>query len=436
MIAEPQSEPQTEPKTDAAAALLEQKRRYLVPCTYHFFERPPVFVRGEGAYLFDTAGKRYLDCVAGVSVLSVGHSHPEVVAAVRRQVGELAHTTSLFLTQPVLDLAERLAGYAPGDLTRSFFCASGSEANEGAALLAHLHTGHSEFLALDRGLHGRTKLGMSLTGLGFWRADGAPVGGVQHAPTPYCYRCPLKLKHPSCDLACAEAVESVIRLRTSGRVAAMVVEPVLGNGGLIVPPPGYFERLSEILKRHDILLIADEIQSGFGRTGKRFALEHWGVTPDVMTVAKALGGGLPIAAYLTRDDLAQSFTRPSASTFGGNLVSVAAALAVLTILERDRLEENAAQVGAHCLARLRELAHHHPAIGDVRGLGLMIGVELVDRDGNPDPVLADAVLERMKDDGVLVGKGGADRNVLAFHPPLIVTVEQMDEAVETLGRAL
>jgi 4-aminobutyrate aminotransferase-like enzyme len=421
-------------------AILEKKRRYLVPCTHHFYRRPPQIVRGSGAHLYDHEGRRYLDCFAGVSVLNVGHSHPEVVEAVRRQAGELAHTTSIYLQQPVVDLAERLAAYAGGGKTgalrRSFFCASGSEANEGAVLLAQLHTGRHELLALDRGLHGRTKLGMSLTGLGMWRADGAPVGGVHHAPAPYCYRCPLHLKYPGCGLACADEVERVVKLRTSGRVAAMIVEPVLGNGGLIVPPPGYFQRLREILDRYDILLIADEVQTGFGRTGRRFALEHWGVVPDVMTVAKALGGGLPIAAYVTRDDVASSFTRPSASTFGGNLVSCAAALAVLAILERERLEARAAETGAYFKARLDALRERFPAVGDVRGLGLMIGVELVADAGRPDPDLADEVLERLKDDGVLAGRTGADRNVLAFQPPLAIERRDVDEAVDKLERIL
>lgn len=426
-------------------ALLEKKRRWLVPCTHHFYRRPPQLVRGEGAWLFDHRGRRYLDGFSGVSVLNVGHSHPEVVEAVRRQVGELAHTTSIYLQQPVLDLAERLAGHVGAGqkqvpeaqrLRRSFFCASGSEANEGAALLAQLHTGKHELMALDRGLHGRTKLGMSLTGLGMWRADGSPVGGVHHAPTPYCYRCPLRLSYPGCDLACADAVEDVIRLRTSGRVAAMVVEPVLANGGLIVPPPGYFERLREVLDRYDVLLVADEIQTGFGRTGKRFAMEHWGVVPDVMTVAKALGGGLPIAAYVTRDDLAESFTRPSASTFGGNLVSCAAALAVLAILERERLEERAARLGRLLKGRLEAMRERFPAVGDVRGLGLMVGVEIVDRDGAPDPELTDEVLERLKDDGVLLGKTGAGRNVLALQPPLVIGEQEIEELTEKLERTL
>jgi 4-aminobutyrate aminotransferase-like enzyme len=417
-------------------ALLDKKRRFLFPALYHFYDEPPQIVRGSGQYLFDHEGKRYVDCFAGVSVLNVGHAHPEIVEAVSRQVGELAHTTTIYLTQPMVDLAERLAEFVPGALRRTFFCASGSEANEGAALLAQLTTGRHELLALDRSLHGRTKLGMSLTGLGMWRADGSPVGGVHHVPTPYCYRCPLRLTYPSCDLACADEVEEAIRLRTSGQVAAFFVEPILGNGGLIVPPPGYFERVREILDRHEILMVVDEVQTGFCRTGRRFGHQHWDAAPDVITVAKALGGGLPIAAFITRDELADGFTRPSASTFGGNLVSSAAALAVLAILERERLEERSAELGEHLKARLEELQSRCPAMGDVRGLGLMVGVEIVDADGGPAPVLVDRILESLKDDGVLLGKAGADRNVLAFQPPLIIEKEDLDEVVDKLERAL
>lgn len=422
--------------TVATESLLDRRRRVLFPNLYAFYETPPEIVRGRGKYLFDAEGRRYLDCVGGVSVLAVGHSHPEVVEAVRRQVGELAHTTTLYLTRPMVELAERLAELGPGGLTRTFFVASGSEANEGAALAAQLHTGRRELLALDRSLHGRTKLGMSLTGLGFWRADDTPVGGVHHVPTPYCYRCPLRLEHPSCGLACADEIERVIELRTSGRVAAMFVEPVLGNGGIVVPPPGWLERVREILRRHDVLLVVDEVQTGFGRTGRWFGVEHWDVDPDLMSVAKALGGGLPIAAFRARDDVARSFDRPSASTWGGNLVSCAAALAVLRVLERERLVERAAEVGARFLAGLQGLVERHRGAGDARGLGLMLGLEIVDAGGAPDPVRVDRILEGMREAGVLVGKGGAGRNVLVFQPPLIFERRDADAVVERLDRVL
>lgn len=417
----------------AAESLLERRRRFLFPNLYAFYENPPEIVRGRGKYLFDAAGRRYLDCVGGVSVLAVGHSHPQVVEAVARQMRELAHTTTLYLTRPMVDLAERLAQLGPAGLTRTFFVASGSEANEGAALAAQLHTGRRELVALDRSLHGRTKLGMSLTGLRFWHADDAPVDGVHHVPTPYCYRCPLGLKHPSCGLACTDEIDAVAR---SGRVAALFVEPVLGNGGIVVPPPGWMERVREILDRYDVLLVVDEVQTGFGRTGRWFGVEHWDVAPDLMSVAKALGGGLPIAAFRARDDVARSFDRPSASTWGGNLVSCAAALAVLGVLESERLVERSAEVGAHFLAGLRGLVRRHRRAGDARGLGLMLGLEIVDGRGAPDPVRADRLLEGLRETGVLAGKGGAERNVLVFQPPLTFGRDDAEAVVERLDWTL
>ncbi len=424
------------PEPIGPEAVLEKKRRFLLPCLHHFYRRPPQIVRGAGLWLEDHEGRRYLDGFAGVSVLAVGHSHPRVVEAVRRQVGELAHTTTIYLTQPMVDLAERLAEWLPDPLGRSFFCASGSEANEGAVLAAQLATGRRELLALDRGLHGRTKLGMSLTGLGMWRADDTPVGGVHHVPTPYCHRCPLRLSHPSCGLACADEIHEVIRFRTAGQVAAMIVEPVLGNGGIIVPPEGWLERVREILDLHGILLIADEVQTGFGRTGRRFGFQHSAVVPDVVTVAKALGGGLPIAAFVATDAVADAFDRPSASTFGGNLVSCAAAHAVLDVIEEEGLIERSARVGAHFRERLDSLATRFPVLGDVRGLGLMLGAEIVDSDGRPDPERLDDLLESLKDSGILAGKTGADRNVLTFQPPLLFGEEEVDLVVRTLESCL
>lgn len=422
--------------TAGAGELVERKRRFLFPNLYHLYQQPPELVRGRGCRVWDRAGRSYLDCLAGVSVLAVGHCHPDVAAAVHRQVDELWHTTTLFLTRPMIELAERLTAYAPASLTRAFFVASGSEAVEGAVLSAQLATGRYELIALDGGLHGRTKLGMSLTGLGFWRADAQPVGGIHHVPSPHCYRCPLKLSYPSCGIACADEVERAVTARTSGKVAAFVAEPVQGNGGVVVPPPEYFPRVREILDRHGILFVADEVQTGFGRTGRRFALEHWGIEPDLMAVAKALGGGLPIGAFLAREEIAQTFDRPSASTWGGNPVSCAAALAVLHVLERERLVEKSAATGERFLTRLRGLAEQRPEIGDVRGLGLMLGAEVVDGAGEPDPRRTDRVLEALKDDGVLAGKCGPGRNVLLFQPPLAIGTAEVDEVADRLEHAL
>jgi 4-aminobutyrate aminotransferase-like enzyme len=387
-------------------------------------------------YLYDHTGKKYLDCFAGVSVVNCGHCNPEITKAICDQVTTLQHTCTIYLTQNIVDLAERLSQITPGCLQKSFFCSSGSEANEGAALLASIYTGRHEFISLRQGLHGRTKLGMSLTGLSLWRTDPSPVGGISFAPNAYCYRCLFGKQYPECDLACADEIETVIKTATSGQVAALFAEPIQGNGGIITPPPGYFKRVKEILDKYGILLIIDEVQTGFGRTGKMFAIEHYDVEPDIMTMAKALANGTPVGAFIATAEIANKYTRPGASTLGGNPVTAAAALATLNVLANHDLPSKAAKLGAHFKAGLLTLQKKHPLIGDVRGLGLMLGVELVYADKSPASHELDIVLEKMKDRGFLVGKNGPHRNVLAFQPPLVITLEDIDNLLNHLDDVL
>ncbi len=409
---------------DVTEQLLADKRRYLVPCVYHFYQRPPVLVRGEGAYLFDAAGRRYLDCYSGVSVVSAGHCNPEIIEAAVEQMRRLQHTTTIYLTEPMLALAKRMAELAPGELQRTFFCASGSEANEGALLLAALATRRREVVYLRDGLHGRTKWAMSVTGLEMWRTDPDPLLTAQAAPGP---RDPQSLA----------VLEQLLRRES---VAAVIAEPVQGNGGIIVPPADYWPRLRQLCSRYGTLLIADEVQTAWNRTGRWFATEHWNVVPDVVTVAKGLGNGFPIAAYMTTDALAARFTRPSASTFGGNLVSCQAALATLAFHERHRLGERSRALGERLLGQLRQLQQRRPIIDEVRGLGLMIGVELREPSNSaPSPgrlSFTDTVLEKMKDAGFLMGKTGPGRNVLTLMPPLVVGEKDLDTLVEHLDRVL
>lgn len=417
-------------------AILEKKKNYIMPCLGHFYERPPQFVKGFMQYLFDSTGKKYLDCFAGVSVMNCGHANPDITRRICQQVETLQHVCNIYLTENFVQLAERLATVTPGKLQKSFFCSTGSEANEGAMLLATIYTQRSEFLALTGGLHGRTKLGMSVTGIGMWRTDPNPVGGIHFVPHPYCYRCPLEKKHPDCDLACADQVETVIKTATSGRLAALIAEPIQGNAGIVTPPPGYFIRLKEILDAHQALLIIDEVQTGFARTGKMFAIEHYGVTPDIMTMAKALGNGVPISAFIATADIADRYTQPGASTLGGNPVSSTAALAVLDYIERHHLRENAAARGAQLADGLKDLQRRHPILGDIRGLGLMRGAEFVHADGSPAPAALDAALEKLKDRGILVGKNGLARNVMAFQPPLVITAADVDHLLNQLEDVL
>lgn len=414
-------------------AILQKKQEYLIPCVYHFYKKPMQIVRGEMQYLYDHTGKQYLDFYGGVSVMNAGHCNPEVVEKICEQVRTLQHTTAIYLTQPMADLAEKLSEITPGALKRSFFCASGSEANEGAALLAQLYTKKHKFVAVQQGLHGRTKLTMNLTGLPMWRTDPSPSGDIVHIPEAYCYRCAYGLTYPGCDLQCARYLEDIVK---NGGFAAFIAEPIQGNGGIITPPSGYFQLIREILDAYNVLFIADEVQTGFGRTGRMFAIEHWGVVPDIMTMAKALANGTPIGAFITNDSIASSYTRPGASTTGGNPVSATAALATIDVIEKYQLAQRAEDLGNYFKNKLTELQQRHKLMGEVRGKGLMLGVELVREDKIPATEETDSILEALKDRGILAGKTGVSRNVLTFQPPLVITRKDIDRVLETLDDIL
>lgn len=416
--------------------ILEKKKEYIMPCLGHFYQEPMQLVRGDMQYLYDSTGKQYLDCFAGVSVINCGHCNPAITDRICQQVKTLQHVCNIYLTDPFVRLAERLAEVTPGDLKKTFFCSTGTEANEGAALLATVATNNSEFISLRNGLHGRTKLTMSMTGISMWRTDPNPVGGINFAPNAYCYRCPLGKRFPECDYACANAIEDIIKTNTSGRVAAMIAEPIQGNAGIVTPPPGYFKRVKEILDRYGILLIIDEVQTGFCRTGKMFAIENYDIAPDIMTMAKALGNGTPISAFIATEKVANTYTKPGASTLGGNPVSSTAALATLDYLIDNNLADNALARGAQLKAGLAELQKKYPIIGDIRGMGLMVGAELVHADNSPASTETDIILEEMKNRGFIVGKNGVARNVLAFQPPLVITEQNINDLLDALDVVL
>lgn len=413
-------------------AIIEKKRQYIMPCLGHFYKEPMQVVRGSMQYLYDSTGKEYLDCFAGVSVINCGHCNPEITDRICVQIKKLQHVCNIYLTENFVHLAQRLAEVTPGNLQKAFFCSTGTEANEGAALLASIYGKSSEFICLRGGLHGRTKLTMSMTGIGMWRTDQSPVGGISFAPNAYCYRCPLGKRYPECDLACANAIEDLIKSDTSGKVAAMIAEPIQGNAGIVTPPKGYFKRVKEILDQYGALLIVDEVQTGFGRTGRMFAIEHFDVVPDIMSIAKALGNGTPISAFIASARIADAYTRPGASTLGGNPVSSVAALATLDYIKQNHLTEAAAERGAQLKSGLIRLQEKYPMIGDVRGYGLMIGAELVHRDHSPASAETDVILEEMKSRGFIIGKNGLERNVLAFQPPLVITKENIDSLLNDL----
>ncbi len=415
-------------------SILDRKKQHLIPCVYHFYRNPPVFEKGEGCYLYDHNGKSYLDLFSGVSVNHLGHCHPAVTSAITGQAAQLCHTTTIYLTKPMLDLAEKMVSMAPVAGGKVFFCASGTEANETAAFLAQRSAGKEGLAALENSLHGNSLLTLSLTGIDFWKSGLQPVESVVHAPAPYCFRCPFDRQAADCDLACARQLETVIS-SAHHPVAALFIEIIQANGGIVVPPARWFERLKKIITEYNLLLVVDEVQTALGRTGRMFACEHFGLTPDIITVAKSFGGGLPLAAAIASDDVAASFTGARASTFGGNLVAAKAGMAVIDTIQGQDLPAAAQEKGEFLKAGLLELQRRYPVIGDVRGLGLMLGAELVKKDRTPAPRLTDDILEDMKDAGFILGKAGQARNVLVFMPPLIVSkadLEQMLKALDTV----
>ncbi|MNI01912.1 5-aminovalerate aminotransferase DavT [compost metagenome] len=415
--------------------ILSKREEYFYPCTSYFYRNPPQLVKGEMQYLYGHDGKCYTDFFAGVSVVASGHCNPEIAERTAEQLKTLQHTCTIYLTQPNVDLAERLAEVLPGKIRRTFFVNSGSEANEGALLLARLHTKRRGFIALEQGLHGRTYLTMSVTGLKMWRSDPqlAEAGeDVTFIPRPY----EFGLGKDEAARRSIDALKKVLEEKGHD-IAAMIVEPIQGNGGMIVPPDWYFPEVKALLEQYGILLIADEIQTGFGRTGRMFAMGLWGVEPDIVTMAKAPGSGIPVAAFATTDDIAASFNKPSASTFGGNPVSSVTALAVLDYIESHRLAERAECLGSLLMSGLRGLADRYPdIISEVRGAGLMIGVELCAEDSDRGAVLVDDLLEEMKDRGFIIGKNGVGRNVLAFQPPLVITEDDISEMLSALAASL
>jgi 4-aminobutyrate aminotransferase-like enzyme len=405
-----------------------------------YYQDPLPFVKGEGKWLYGADGKKYLDFFGGIVTVALGHCDPRVVGAIEKQARTLQHVSTLFPTLPIVELAEKLSSLFPGERpAKVFFTNSGTEAIETAILTARLHTQRTEVVALRHGYHGRSMLSMSLTAHAGWRLGGVYDPGIRHAMAPYCYRCPLKLDPKNCGTACAQDVEDVIKTTTSGRPAAFIAEPIMGVGGFITPPRDYFPIVADITKRYDALYIADEVQTGWGRTGgKWFGIEQWGVKPDVLVAAKSLGNGHPVGATLARKDVADSFKGLTISTFGGNPVTMAAAQAVVAAIEQDKLMDNAATVGAHFRARLDALQEKHAVVGEVRGMGLMQGIELVKdkQSKEPAPQAVAAVMEGTKARGLIIGRGGLYGNVLRISPALNVTAADADQAADVIDQAL
>ncbi|HEU4522771.1 MAG TPA: aspartate aminotransferase family protein [Thermoanaerobaculia bacterium] len=421
-------------KNDTAAAYKE----HAWPAAATYYETPLVIERGEGMHVWDDQGTRYLDCFGGVLTVSVGHANPDVNRAIKEQVDKVSHTSTLYINKPAADLGAKVAEVTPGDLKRSFFTNSGSEADETAILLARLYTGRQEIIALRHGYHGRTMLAMSAAGHSTWRHGGTAVAGIHHAIAPYCYRCPFGQSYPDCGVKCAQDVEEVIQTTTDGKIAGFIAEPILGVGGFITPPKEYFGIVQEIIRRYGGIFIADEVQTGWGRTGDKWCgIEHWDVVPDVMTFAKGMANGSPIGATVTTDEIAKAFPMLTFSTFGGNPVTAAAAVATITYMEEHQLPRNAAVVGGYLRERLEALKEKYSVIGDVRGMGLMQAIECVTdrKTKEPHPKAVLKVFEETRRRGVLIGKGGLFGNVIRLGPPLIASKSDIDELVTALDAA-
>ncbi len=421
--------------------ILEKQKQYLWPNHILYYTEPLALDHGEGLYVWDVEGKRYLDFFGGILTTSVGHNSQRVVEAVREQVGKLIHSSTLYPNANHVALAEKMAEITPGQLQMSFFTNSGSEANETAIVAAQTYTDNREIVALRHAYSGRTSLTMSVTAHSNWKLGKSFSPDIKHAINPYCYRCPLKLSYPSCGVACAQDIEDVIRTTTSGRIAAFMAEPIQGVGGFITPPPEYFKIAVEIARHYGGVFICDEVQTGFGRTGTYwFGISHWDVEPEIMTMAKGIANGLPMGNTITEPQVAQAMAGKglSLSTFGGNPVSTAASLATIETIEEEAPPYATAILGDQLRLGLERLGEKYPLIGDVRGKGLMQGIEFVlDRKSKePAPQAVGQLFEESRARGLLIGKGGLYGNVIRIAPPLTASAEQIDEAIEILDHAL
>jgi len=422
-----------------AATVRAKHKEFLFPCVANYYEEPIVLSEGQGSFVRDVDGREYLDFFGGILTLGLGHCHPDVVAAVQEQVAVLGHTSTLYPTEPMVGVAERLARMTPGRLKKSFFTTSGTEADETAILLAKIFSGRQEIIALRHGYSGRSLTALSVTGHAPWRLIPTQLPGIKHALSPYCYRCPLGLEYPSCGIRCATDIEELIRTETNGAPAAFIAEPIQGVGGFITPPPEYFEIAVAIVRKHGGIFICDEVQTGFGRTGDHWCgIEHWGVEPEIMTFAKAIASGAPVGATIAWPEIADAFTGLTISTFGGSPVSMAAAAATIDVMEREDVPARSATRGAQLRARLDAMKEKFAFIGDVRGMGLMQAIELVEdrKTKEPAPKKTGQLLEAAKRQGLLLGKGGLYGNVIRISPSMLVSESEISDGADRLERAL
>ncbi|SPF52154.1 Aminotransferase [Candidatus Sulfopaludibacter sp. SbA4] len=414
-------------------------KEFLFPAVFHYYKDPLVIARAKNQYVWDADGNQYLDFFGGIVTVSVGHCNDQVNAKVHQQLDTLQHVSTVFANEPQAALAKKIASITPGRrLTKSFFTNSGTEANETAILAARCYTGNTEIVALRHSYHGRSSMAMTLSGQGGWRL-GPAQAGVVHAHNAYCYRCPLGLTYPSCEVKCAQDMEDLIRTTTSGRIAGFIGEPIQGVGGFITPPKEYFPIVEKIVRSHGGIFISDEVQTGWGRTGgKWFGIEQWGVQPDIITGAKGLGNGSPIGLTVARPEVADSVKGLTISTFGGNPVTTTQAKAVIDLIEEQNLLANCTETGQYLRGLLEEIQDKHEIVGEIRGMGLIQGLELVEDRQSKTPATAQAAMamDVARQHGLIIGKGGTFGNVLRVTPPMNIGRADVDQFIEVLDKAL
>ena len=421
----------------AKAELLERRKAVLNQGIFTLYKDPLMLVEGKMQYVWDETGKRYLDCFGGICTVSVGHCHPEVVGALTTQAGLIQHAPTCYLHPTVIEYAEKLAASFPDPLNRVYFVNSGSEANDLAILMARLHTGHHEILSLRNCYHGGNATGMALTSHHTWKYPVPPMPGFQHLKAPHPVWGDIPYDAPDAGKRYAAEVDDLIKFGTSGKVAALIAEPIQGVGGTVPYPADYFTHAYAHTREAGGVCIADEVQTGFGRTGTNFwGFQNYDVTPDIVVMAKSIGNGFPLAAVVTTDAIAEHMAgRIHFNTFGGDPLAMAQGKATLEIMQRDNLQAHCKKIGDHILTGLKKLQEDHPIIADVRGSGLMLGVEFVEN-GEPASAFTADFFERCKDHGLIVGKGGLHGSVIRIKPPMCLTQADADFLIEVFAEIL
>lgn len=421
-----------------AEEVMRLRREFINPAIFHYYKKPLMIVEGKMQYVWDNAGQRYLDAIGGIVTVSVGHCHPHVVAAANRQNEVLQHSTTLYLHPNIVEYAEKLASKLPGDLKVCYFVNSGSEATELALLMARAYTGNYDVISLRNAYHGSTASGMAVTGHSTWKYSAAHSFGVQQALAPYPYRGPWGADDPAAGEKYANDVKDLIQCATPGRIAAFVAESMQGVGGFVEFPAGYLQHAYAHAREAGGVCIADEVQTGFGRLGTHYwGFEAQDVVPDIVTMAKGIGNGFPLGAVVTTPQIAQALVgKLHFNTFGGNPVAAATGKAVLEVIDSDCLQQNALEVGAHISKGLLDLKANHALVGDVRGRGLMQGIELVKDRVTKEPASAECirVLETARDLGLLLGKGGLHGQTLRIAPPMCITKADADFLIDMLDQ--